>query len=169
MKAKLIYPITIVVLIVIIIVDHNNISELKEKLRTEQRVHHYSLLEFHNFYTSQMDSLKHHFYRLRNDESIGRRDLYRDDVTVDHKLSSVRDFMHLRNTLYDSIVKETAEYVGHAKNEFRMRNSSEVYNEHIDRMYSRIIKENEDGKVTLIQPSFVSFDIKNIKKYKVKE
>ncbi len=167
MKQRNIHIAVIIALIGIIVYDRVMIAQTKKELTEAQINHHTSLFEFHNAYTSQMNSLKHYLHEINNDDYVGIREIYNTDTSADQKLNSVRGYINSRNKRAEAIKKETAKYIEYTKRKFGLFEIPGVSTTtNLDQMYSRIIKKSDKGVWVLVNPEVKEFEVNNITKHK---
>ena len=105
-----------------------------------------------------MDKLIHFMREIQNDDSADIRMVYNPDVSVMEKLSSFRSLTHRRNRLCEKAIKETGDYILYARKEYAVRTS--------EQLYSRLLKQGDNGELVLKVDPVTKFDLMNIEKYR---
>jgi len=161
MKNKTAYWIVMIVLVAIAVSERFTISRVRRErdaLQQKEAELEGSLFEFHNMYVSQMDKLIDFLRKIQNDDSADRRMVYNPDVSLMEKLSSFRSLIHRRNRLCENAIKDTGDYIRYARKEYVVRTSQQLY--------SRLLRQGDNGELVLKVDPVTKFDLMNIEKYR---
>ena len=158
MKNKTAYWIVVIVLVAVVVSERFTISRVRRERDAVQVELQRSLFKFHNMYISQMDKLIHFLHEIQNDDYVDFKTVYNPDVSVMEKLSSFRSLTHRRNRLCENVIKETGDYILYARKEYAVRTS--------EQLYSRLLKQGDNGELVLKVDPVTKFDLMNIEKYR---